>query len=146
MNLLEISLPVSGMSGASCVAQVEIALKDLPGVDQVVVDLGTAEACIRYDTTRVDTLEFQQAIEEVGYSVPTHELTLAVRGMTCASCVAHVEGALQDLPGVLHATANLRMGTAVVEYIPSLVGHKQMEQALEDGGYRTHLQTDSRPA
>jgi len=132
MDLVEISLPVFGMNCASCVAHVEKALKDLPGVDQVVVNLGTAEARLRYDATRVDILEFQQAITDVGYSVPTSELTLEVRGMTCPSCVAHVEGALQDLPGVLRATVNLRLGTAMVEYIPGIIDRERMKHAVDD--------------
>ena len=34
-------------------------------------------------------------------------ITLLVSGMTCASCVAHVEKALRGVEGVLSATVNL---------------------------------------
>ena len=33
--------------------------------------------------------------------------TLAITGMTCASCVSHVEEALKKVPGVTEATVNL---------------------------------------
>ncbi|MEE9161877.1 MAG: heavy metal-associated domain-containing protein, partial [Candidatus Neomarinimicrobiota bacterium] len=34
-------------------------------------------------------------------------LTLPVEGMTCASCVTHVEGALKAVPGVGAVSVNL---------------------------------------
>ena len=35
------------------------------------------------------------------------KITLPVEGMTCASCVFHVEGALKGVAGVSSATVNL---------------------------------------
>src|SRR3990172_7831929 len=65
----------------------------------------------------------------------TLELTLPVSGMTCPSCVAHVEGALNSLPGVTRAVVNLGLGTARAEYIPGLVTASQMKRAIRDVGY-----------
>ena len=95
-----LSLPVQGMTCAGCVSHVEGALKELPGVSGVAVNLGTNKASLAYDPSRVSLSDLTRAIAEVGYSVPTAELTLEVSGMTCASCVAHVEGALTELDGV----------------------------------------------
>ena len=50
---------------------------------------------------------------------------LAVHGMTCASCVGAVEGALTALPGVEEASVNLLAGQAVVKYDPAVVGKVQ---------------------
>ncbi|HLA99521.1 MAG TPA: heavy metal translocating P-type ATPase [Anaerolineales bacterium] len=132
---LELTLPVSGMTCASCVSHVEGALTELPGVSHVVVNLATNKASLIYDPKHADLDEMRQAIENVGYSVPTAELTLEVRGMTCASCVAHVEGALNSLPGVTRAVVNLGLGTARAEYIPGLVTASQMKRAIRDVGY-----------
>src|SRR5512143_4109484 len=98
INEREISVPVGGMSCASCVAHVEKALKELPGVSHVVVNLATNKASFGYDPQQVRIGRIKQAIEDVGYRVPSTELTLEVRGMTCASCVSHVEKALTELP------------------------------------------------
>ncbi|MGH2472655.1 MAG: heavy-metal-associated domain-containing protein [Candidatus Limnocylindria bacterium] len=43
------------------------------------------------------------------------ELTLAIEGMTCASCVRTVEGALAN-PGVSDASVNLATETARVRF------------------------------
>src|SRR3972149_6463604 len=95
-----LSLPVEGMSCASCVSHVEDVLRDTPGVSEVVVNLGTRKASLAYDPARVTLREIIGAVGDVGYSVPTAELALDVRGMTCAACVAHVDGALTELDGV----------------------------------------------
>ena len=63
------------------------------------------------------------------------EITLDVRGMTCISCIVHVEGALTDLNGVTDASVNLRLGTARVTYIPGTVPVGAMKLALKEVGY-----------
>jgi Cu+-exporting ATPase len=42
-------------------------------------------------------------------------LNIPIEGMTCASCVARVEKALQDVPGVSRASVNLATERAAVE-------------------------------
>lgn len=65
----------------------------------------------------------------------TASVVLPVRGMSCASCVAHVELALRELPGVSNVVVNLATGTARVEYMPGVVVVDQMKQAVRDIGY-----------
>src|SRR5574342_222336 len=113
-----ISPPVQGMTCASCVSHVEGALKELPGTSNVVVNLATNKATLSYNPQRVTLDDMRRAVEEVGYAITAAELTLDVRGMTCASCVDHVEGALKELPGVQEAVVNLGLGTARVVYVP----------------------------
>ncbi|MCL4294462.1 MAG: heavy metal translocating P-type ATPase [Anaerolineae bacterium] len=130
-----LSLPVQGMTCAGCVSHVEGALKELPGVSGVAVNLGTNKASLAYDPSRVSLSDLTRAIAEVGYTVPTAELTLEVSGMTCASCVAHVEGALSELDGVTGAVVNLGLGTARVTYIPGVVTAGAMKRAVREVGY-----------
>ncbi len=47
------------------------------------------------------------------------EVSLAVEGMTCASCVRRVERALLKAPGVGSAAVNLATERAKVAYDPS---------------------------
>ncbi|MDX5446079.1 MAG: heavy metal translocating P-type ATPase [Zoogloeaceae bacterium] len=60
--------------------------------------------------------------------------TLHVGGMTCASCVAHVEKALARVPGVTSASVNLATETATVETAPD-VSFDALVQAVEKAGY-----------
>ena len=97
-----ISLPIEGMTCASCVGRVEAALAKVPGVDSVSVNLATERADIRL-ASPVDRIALIQAVEKVGYDVPAGTVELAVEGMTCASCVGRVEKALKAVPGVTEA-------------------------------------------
>ncbi|MHB8114637.1 MAG: heavy metal translocating P-type ATPase [Bellilinea sp.] len=130
-----ISFPVQGMTCASCVSHVESALMELPGVSDVVVNLGTNKASLNFDPTQANITDFQHAISDAGYFVPTQEMNLHVSGMTCASCVDHVERALNELPGVTGATVNLGLEKARVQYISEVVTTSQMKRAVRDVGY-----------
>ena len=101
-----ISLPIEGMTCASCVGRVERALGKIEGVHTVSVNLATERADIRAGEG-VDQRTLVQAIEGAGYSVPSNSIDLAVEGMTCASCVGRVERALKAVPGVTEAIVNL---------------------------------------
>jgi Cu+-exporting ATPase len=74
------------------------------------------------------------------------QATLQVTGMTCASCVAHVERALRELPGVSQAIVNLATGTAKVEFDPSQVSLEQMAQAVREVGYEAAPIVEAREA
>src|SRR5690606_28227111 len=114
-----ITLPVEGMTCASCVGRVEAALAKVEGVDSVAVNLATERADVRVSGP-VDRMALVKAIEKAGYDVPASTIELAVEGMTCASCIARVERALQAVPGVSAATANLATESATVRGIASV--------------------------
>ncbi|HBG74731.1 MAG: haloacid dehalogenase [Chloroflexi bacterium GWB2_49_20] len=132
---ISLSLPISGMTCASCVSHVEDALKELPGVSNVVVNLATNKASLAYDPVRVKLTDMQRTVENAGYAISISEVTLDVVGMTCASCVAHVEDALKELPGVTSAVVNLGLNTARVAYIPGVISVSAMKRAVREVGY-----------
>ncbi|MBI5828929.1 MAG: copper-translocating P-type ATPase [Chloroflexi bacterium] len=141
-----LSLPVQGMTCASCVSHVEGALRELPGVSNVAINLATNKASLIFDPAQVTVADMMRVVDDVGYSVPAAELTLQVSGMTCASCVAHVEGALKELDGVTAAVVNLGLGTARVTYIPGVVGAGAMKRATRDVGYEAQERSEGADA
>ncbi|WP_087037062.1 heavy metal translocating P-type ATPase [Thermococcus litoralis] len=60
-------IKIGGMTCASCVKTIETALRELPGVLDVKVNLATEKATVSYDPTLVDMEEIQKIIEEFGY-------------------------------------------------------------------------------
>ncbi|MCG8489374.1 MAG: heavy metal translocating P-type ATPase [Chromatiales bacterium] len=155
------------MSCQHCVAAVEKSVVALPGVTRVVVDLESATA----EVTGGDADEAVSAIRQAGYEaelitadvaplslslpvlqpVPAEQhpvekieggYQLAVQDMTCASCVAAVERAINSVPGVTQAAVNL------VEKRAQVVGGspQAVAQAVIDQGYGAYLlesQTDN---
>jgi len=64
----------------------------------------------------------------------TREWTFPVEGMTCASCVARVEKALQRVPGVLEANVNLATESATVA-AGADTPREALVKAVEEAGY-----------
>ena len=55
--------------------------------------------------------------------------------MTCAACVAHVEGALKEVRGISSAQVNLATEKAAVELDPGVVSLEELVKAVDDVGY-----------
>ncbi|KAG1433800.1 hypothetical protein G6F57_021914 [Rhizopus arrhizus] len=108
-----ISLPIEGMTCASCGGRGEKALKAVPGVHKASVNLATERADITFDGTP-NVVAAVQAVQKAGYAVAENTIELSVSGMTCASCVGRVEKALKAVPGVSAATVNLATERAQV--------------------------------
>jgi copper chaperone len=60
---------------------------------------------------------------------------LSVSGMTCNHCVAAVEKALRNQPGVRNASVDLQGGAAEVEYDEAKVAPEQLVAAVSEEGY-----------
>ena len=62
--------------------------------------------------------------------------TLALEGMTCASCAMRIEKGLKKVPGVLDASVNLASERGTVTYDPAQTGIEQLVQKVEAVGYK----------
>lgn len=65
----EISLPIEGMTCASCVLRIEKALKKVDGVEDAVVNLATEQASVKFNSSLTDKNKLKETIEKVGYKV-----------------------------------------------------------------------------
>jgi copper chaperone CopZ/YHS domain-containing protein len=59
---------VGGMTCASCVANVEKALKSLPGIAQANVNFASEKAVVEYDPSAITEQDIKRAIERAGYN------------------------------------------------------------------------------
>ncbi|PFH11403.1 Cu+-exporting ATPase [Collimonas sp. PA-H2] len=142
--LTEFQLAIEGMSCASCVSHVEKALRKVAGVQDVSVNLATELATVQGDSaTAIGPLV--AAVEKAGYVVKQEEVTLAIEGMSCASCVSRVEKALYKVPGVQSVAVNLAsekatLSTAGVVPLESLIA------AVQAAGYEATLPSSAADA
>jgi len=135
LRTTRLSLPVEGMTCASCVGRVERALKAVPGVQTATVNLATERADITFGD-RADPQAAVGAIESAGYAVREETTELGIEDMTCASCVGRVEKALRQIPGVIEANVNLATERARVRHSAGIVTTAMLEAAVEQAGYK----------
>src|SRR5918992_928419 len=142
-RLTRISIPVVGMTCASCVRRVERTLSEKEGVAEASVNFAAEKASVTYDPTTTNPDDLIGAIRDAGYGAVVRETTFSVTGMTCACCVGRVERALEKVPGVLEASVNLANERATVEYLAGEVEPRDLEMAIEGAGYGVVREEDS---
>ncbi|WP_050528131.1 heavy metal translocating P-type ATPase [Pseudorhodobacter aquimaris] len=130
---------VQGMTCGACVGRVERVLSRVEGA-------GKAEANLARNTATVaggDATELATALDAAGFAAREDRLTLAVEGMTCASCVGRVERALAALPGVLEARVNLATESADVRFLAGALSVDTLSSTVADLGYVAKSQKSS---
>ncbi|MEG4840520.1 heavy metal translocating P-type ATPase [Microcoleus sp. B9-D4] len=63
-------------------------------------------------------------------------LTLTLRGMSCASCASSIEQAIQSVPGVIECQVNFGMEQATIQYDSKQTNLETIQSAVDDAGYQ----------
>ena len=124
---------IEGMNCASCIGRVERAIRRLPSVADVSVNLATEQARVTFMPNTAAIAEVIAEVTKAGYGVTAQQVELAIAGMTCASCVGRVERALRRVPGVAEAQVNLATELARIEGIG--LDEAALVAAVERAGY-----------
>jgi Cu+-exporting ATPase len=138
------TFPIEGMTCASCVGRVERALRKVPGVAEVSVNLATETATVGTDAG-ADRSAVVAAVRSAGYEVPGTRVELAIEGMTCATCVGRVEKALAKVPGVLAVAVNLATERATIDAAAG-IDEQLLIDAVERAGYGASRAESAQPA
>ena len=128
-----IELPIEGMTCAACATRIEKNLNKLPGVEAA-VNFASEKARVLYDDRQIKTSTLIEAIEKAGFHITPQTVQLQLHKMTCAACGAHIEKALNRLPGVT-ASVNVATETAKVRFVPGTMTVDQLIAAVVDAGY-----------
>jgi len=65
----KMSLPIEGMTCASCVARVEKSISKIEGITDVAVNLATEKATFNIDKSKTGIDEIKKIVEEAGYKI-----------------------------------------------------------------------------
>ena len=63
-------------------------------------------------------------------------LTLKLRGMSCASCASSIEQAIQSVPGVIECHVNFGMEQATIQYDSKQTDLETIQSAVDAAGYQ----------
>ncbi|XP_010145455.1 PREDICTED: copper-transporting ATPase 1 [Eurypyga helias] len=145
---------VTGMTCASCVANIERNLRREDGIHSILVALMAGKAEVRYNPAVIHPSAIAELIRELGFGATVMEncgegdgiLELVVRGMTCASCVHKIESTLMKTNGVLYCSVALATNKAHIKYDPEIIGPRDVIQVIKDLGFATSLVKKDRSA
>lgn len=134
---LAVTLPVEGMTCASCVNIIEGALNRVEGVVKAVVNFATEKVAIEFDPQALTESDLVKVIEGTGYRVAgtREKVTFKLGGMTCASCAQTIEKALNKADGVFEAAVNLATEQAVIAFDAGVTDLANLEKVIEGTGY-----------
>jgi Cu+-exporting ATPase len=131
----QLTLPITGMTCANCVATIERTLKRLDGVASASVNLASERATVEFDPSRLDQTKIVERIRGAGYDVALGDADFALQRLGDSSDANRLERALMALPGVMQASANLATDSAHVRYIPTVVSQAELRSAIRAAGF-----------
>ncbi|KAA8614128.1 heavy metal translocating P-type ATPase [Salipiger aestuarii] len=123
---------VTNLSCGGCAGRAQKALAAVPGVRDASVNLANRMATID-GSASVPAL--REALQAAGYPARSARVTLAVDGMSCASCAGRVEAALKAVPGVIDARVNLATDTAEVTLLAGSAAPTDLALVVTEAGY-----------
>ncbi len=131
----QLTLPVTGMTCANCVATVERNLKKLDGVGNAVVNLSSERATVEFDPSLLALPDLVARVERAGYGVASGEADLIIKRLADDNDARRLEKALLSLDGVLEAQVNYTAEKARVRYVPTVVSQAEIRRAVAESGF-----------
>ncbi|MFH1524739.1 MAG: heavy metal translocating P-type ATPase [Chloroflexota bacterium] len=131
----QLTLPITGMTCANCVATVERNLKKLDGVGTAVVNLSSGRATVEFDPAAVGLPDLVARVERAGYGIATGEADLVIKRLADDNDARRLEKALLKLDGVLEASVSFTTERARVKYVPTVVSQAEIRGAVSKSGF-----------
>jgi Cu+-exporting ATPase len=131
----QLTLPITGMTCANCVAAVERNLKKLEGVQTTVVNLASERASVEFDPGKLGLADLIARVEYIGYGIATGEADLVIKRLADDNDARRLEAALRKLEGVLDATVTYTTEKARVKYVPTVVSQAEIRRAVATAGF-----------
>ncbi|KAF3688428.1 Copper-transporting ATPase 2 [Channa argus] len=147
VKLQKCFVSITGMTCASCVANIERNLLKHKGIISVLVSLMAGKAEVKYDLSILDAAAVTLLIEDLGFGAKlmednavTHgKLDLTITGMTCASCVHNIESKLTTTKGILGASVALATQKAQIQFNPEMLGARDIIKLIQSLGFEASL-------
>jgi len=133
----QLTLPITGMTCANCVATVERNIKKVNGVQSANVNLSSERATVEFDPQLTGLNDVIERIERAGYGVATGEADLLIRNMSDDNDARQIEKKVSILEGVLQARVNLTTDQVSIKYIPTIISQAEIRRAIKSAGYDT---------
>ena len=132
----QLTLPITGMTCANCVATVERNLKKLDGVNTAVVNLSSERATVDFDSAKLRLPDMIARVNRAGYGVATGEADLVIERLADDNDARRLEKDLLKLEGVIEAQVNFANEKARVRYVPKVVSQAEIRATVSKAGFK----------
>ena len=132
---LQVTLPITGMTCANCVATVERNIKKVDGVNQAVVNLSSERATVEFNPDRATLDDVIARVQRAGYDIASGEADLVVQRMSDDNDARRLEKILNQLEGVISAQVSFAAEKAQVRYIPTIVSQVDLRKTIGEAGF-----------
>jgi Cu+-exporting ATPase len=131
----QLTLPITGMTCANCVATVERNLKKMDGVQGAVVNLSSERATVDFDSAKLVLTDLISRVNRAGYGVASGEADLIIKRLADDNDARRLEKALAKLEGVIEAQVTFTTEKARVKYIPTIITQAELRRAVASAGF-----------
>jgi P-type Cu+ transporter len=134
-NTKQLTLPITGMTCANCVATVERNLKKLDGVQTAVVNLSSERATVDFDSAKLKLDDFIARVNRAGYGVATGDAELVIKRLSDDNDARRLQNALSKLEGVVEANVSFTTEKAKLKYVPTIITQAELRHAIANTGF-----------
>lgn len=148
------------MTCASCEEHVKNAVKGLDGVLEASANYEDGTVKVEFNDAKISIEQIVEAINFTGYKIEGYEIQpstrssnafdnvysfqeaavnkieLEIQGMTCSGCEGYVKHAVNQLEGVIGASASFKDGKAVITYDASKTSPAKIKEAIDRTGFK----------
>ncbi len=134
---------LKGLSCASCAAKVEKMVNNLVGIDNATVNFSTETLTI---SGTVSEGVIEKAVRDLGYEAERKSnlktINLKLMGMSCASCAAKIEKAINSLNGIKESVVNIATEKATITFDPKILKVRDIKDAITSIGFESKMAED----
>ncbi|MGC8529515.1 MAG: heavy metal translocating P-type ATPase [Leptospirillia bacterium] len=145
-TLCDADFPVTGMTCAACSGRVARALKKLPGVADVSVNLATHRASLRYNPARLSPSSILSTVTEAGYGAQPESLLLEISPALGSGDDRRLTEALEGVPGVVKVSLVPSLSRVEVFCLQGEGLEERLLEALSRAGFSGRVETGGKEA
>jgi len=134
-EIRNLTLPVTGMTCANCVATIERNLKKMDGVESATVNLSSERANVEFDSSKLTLGDLITRVERAGYGVASGEAELIIKRLSDDNDARRLEIALRKREGVLDAQVAYTSEKAHIRYVPTIISQAELRRIVSDVGF-----------
>jgi len=135
----KMKIKLSGMTCASCALKIETKLKNLDGVSSSVVNFATEEATVEFNSSKINYVDFNKAIKDLGYKATLAKIDYKVIDSISESEFNELVNAVENIEGIYEVRGNFKASKLFIEYNELQLDESKIYSKFKQLGYKLEI-------